>query len=121
MKEIKYLTVSIILFIAFSCSENSRKELSFLHDLKNELTDKYESSEFDIQFENSEVLDITFQDEKINNYSNERKQKMAINIGQLVNDMRGPNEKIKKGKVNFIKTTDYIVVKNEVKKTFEMY
>ena len=112
--------LAIFLITLFSCSEMAG-EFEYMDELKNSISEKYETEKVEINIKNSNELIVTLTDQKFGDYSSAKKGRIALEIGKLAQELREGKKKIKTGGVNFRDEENYGIAKTSNSVTFQMY
>ena len=92
-----------------------------MNDLKNEISKTYGIEKVNIELLNQNSLKISFTDSRFNNYSTDKKQKLAKQIGKLIEESRDKMPGIRTGELIFIDETNFIVGKSTKAESFKIF
>lgn len=112
--------MTIFLITLFSCSEVVG-EFEYMDELKNAISEKYETGKVEINIKNNNELTVSFTDPKFDDYSSAKKERIALEIGKLAQELREGKEGIKTGVVNFRDEENYGVAETVNTVSFQMF
>ena len=120
MKKINFTLLTFLLTLLISCS-NLTEEFVFMNDLKESISDKYETEKVEIKINNKTELIVLIKDSKFESYSGKEKARISYDIGSMVTNLKTSKEKIKSGSVKFISEENYGVVKTSEIDSYKLY
>ncbi len=120
MKKINFTLLTFLLTLFISCS-NLTEEFVFMNDLKESISDKYETEKVEIKINNKTELIVLIKDSKFESYSGKEKARISYDIGSMAMNLKTSKEKIKSGSVKFISEENYGVVKTSEIDSYKMY
>jgi len=106
--------------VIVSCS-NVTNELSFMNDLKESISEKYDIEKVELKMNNGSNLTVIIKDSKFENYDLKRKQRISSEIGQMITHLRDNDEPIKSGSVRFMNEDNYGIIKTSDSESFKMF
>ncbi|MGE5944976.1 MAG: hypothetical protein ACM31G_11620 [Flavobacteriales bacterium] len=115
------LTLFFLFLITLSSCSKEKGEFIYMLNLKNDISKTYNINRVDIKMLNEDAITITLIDSRFNNYSSEKKQKLAKQIGILVTELRGDMIKIKKGELIFTDESNHLIVKTTKSESFNIF
>ncbi|WP_162623361.1 hypothetical protein [Confluentibacter sediminis] len=92
-----------------------------MNKLSNEIKETYNIKSIDIKMLRKDDIIISLTDSRFHNFSSEKKQALANQIGELVSKLRGDMTKINTGELLFINETNFIVGKTTESESFKMF
>jgi hypothetical protein len=92
-----------------------------MNDLKESISDKYETEKVEIKINNKTELKILIKDSKFENYSGKDKAIISYDIGRMATNLKESKEKIKTGVVKFISEENYGVTKTSETDSYKLY
>ncbi len=92
-----------------------------MNQLKESISQKYETEKVEINIKNNNELTVSLIDPKFVDYSPAEKEQIALEIGKLAKELSEDKETIKSGVVNFRDEENYGIVKTSDSETFQMY
>ncbi|MBF9254829.1 hypothetical protein I2I11_16115 [Pontibacter sp. 172403-2] len=120
MKRITTAILTILLITIFSCSEMTG-ELKYMYELKESISEKYETEKIEINIKNNGELIVSLIDPKFDDYNSARKEQISKEIGKIAQELREDKGNIKSGVVKFRDEENYGIAKISSTETFQMY
>lgn len=117
MRNCLFILFYFLLLGLGSCSGFDR--ITDALELKNEIEEKYDSEEVEVKVTNKEDISVSLIDKDLSDLSPQEKQKIAVEIGEMVLEMQP--EGFKAGTVHFVENTHMLNVKTSSSVAFEMF
>lgn len=119
MKKTTLIFTLLTLLIVLNCAK-ARDNISYMYNLKEFISDNYDTDHIKIDIstnEENEVLKVSIEDSKFNNYTPKKKQKMANEIGNTALELR---KKPITGELIFIDESNYGIVKTSKSDSYKI-
>ena len=123
MKRIALIFTLLSSIIIYNCSQ-TRSDIGYMHKLNKNICSIYNTGNIKINVaknNGTEILKISIEDPKYNDYSSKRKQNMAIEIGKLAIDNRENMPLITLGELTFINNSNYGIAQTNKSDSYKMY
>ena len=120
MRKIKFTLFTVMMTLLVSCS-NVTNKLSFMHELKESISEKYDIEEVELKMNNGSNLIVIIKDSKFKNYDSKKKQRISRAIGKISTNLRDDGETIKSGTVRFVSEENYGIVETSDSEDFNMF
>ena len=82
-----FILFLFLLTISISCS-NLTEGILFLNDLKESISNKYETEEVEIKINNKTELIVVFYDPKFKSYNGNKKEGISYELGTMAKDLQ---------------------------------
>lgn len=92
-----------------------------MDQLKDSISEKYQTEKIDINIRNNDKLTVSLKDPKFDDYSSDRKEQVAREIGKMVRELEYFPEQIKTGLVKFVNEKKSGIAKTSSSHLYNMY